>query len=140
MSEVRPVKPPIENLEGKSEQRQRARFTRKPNAVPLIIQAKPLPQPTNLTELVREQLALDMERLRYNIRFIVHKRGSNLFQFVKEMHKVGIKTSREGIVRGNRRWSVQLLYITTMALALRVPTWLMIHPNIESIWDSLDLD
>ncbi len=140
MSEVRPVNAPIEKLGGKSEHRQRARFIRKPNAVPRFTKGKPFPLCSNMREVVFLQLALDMERLRYNIKYIAHKRGSNVAQLCRDLHSVGIKTSRDGIVRGNRRFSVQLQYITTMALALRVPTWLMIHPDIESIWDSLDLD
>lgn len=140
MSEARPGLPPIEKPGGKLVGKQRASSTRKPNAVRLVIKTISLAQPSNLIELVNEQLPMDMACLRFNIKFIVNKRGSNVFQFCKELHRVGIKVSRGGIVRGGRKRSVHLLYLTTMALALRVPTWVMIHPNIESIWDSLDLD
>lgn len=140
MSEVRPGNAPIEKLEGKSEQTKRAKGNRKPNFVPLIIKVKPLVQPTNLRDMVWDYLADDMQTLRNNLKWIIWKRGANVSHFCREMHKVGIKVSRKGITQGGDRFSVQLMYITTMALALRVPTWLMIHPNIESVWDSLNLD
>lgn len=119
---------------------QKARRTRKPNATPRITKGKPFPLCSNMREVVFLQLALDMEQLRFNIKYLAYKRGSNVAQLCRDLHSVGIRTSRDGIVRGTRRFSVQLQYITTMALALRVPTWVMIHPNIESIWDSLNLD
>ena len=140
MSEAETVSAKIETLGSKRGQGQRARSTRKPNFVPLIINVKPLVQPPNLRDMVWGYLADDMQTLRNNLKWIIWKRGANVSHFCREMHKVGIKVSRKGITQGGDRFSVQLMYITTMALALRVPTWLMIHPDIESIWDSLDLD
>ncbi len=140
MSEARPVSPPIENLEGKLVGRQRSRYIRKPNAVGKIVRTKSLCLNQGFRDSVMLQLGFDMSRLRFNIKFVIHKRQSNVTHFCKELKSVGIKVSRNGIVSGGSQFSVQLMYITTMALALRVPTWLMIHPNIESIWDSLDLD
>ena len=140
MSEVRPGKPPIENFGGKSEQRQRARYTRKADAVPRFTKGKSFALSPNLRDDTLEQLASNMALLRFNIKYLSHKRGSNVAQLCRDLKTVGIKVSREGIVKGGYKRSVQLTYLTTMALALRVPTWVMIHPNIESIWDSLNLD
>lgn len=140
MSDLNPGLPPIENFDSKLGGKKRASSTRKPNAVPLIIKVKPLVQPPNLRDMVWGYLADDMQLLRNNLKWIIWKRGANVSHFCREMHKVGIMVSRKGITQGGDRFSVQLQYITTMALALRVPTWLMIYPNIESIWDSLDLD
>ena len=140
MSEATPGVTTFENLGGKLEGRQKASGTRKPNFVPLIIKVKPLVQPPNLRDMVWGYLADDMQLLRNNLKWIIWKRGANVSHFCREMHKVGIMVSRKGITQGGDRFSVQLQYITTMALALRVPTWVMIHPDIASVWDSLNLD
>ena len=119
---------------------QKARRNRKPNAVPRFTKGKSLELSIGIREHTLEQLASNMEHLRFNIKYLAHKRRTNVTQLCRELHAVGIRVSRKGITIGGNKRSVQLTYITTMALALRVPTWLMIHPDIESIWDSLNLD
>lgn len=140
MSEAETVSAKIETLDGKRGQRQRARFIRKPDAVPRFTKGKPFTLSKTLRDDTLEQLAVNMALLRFNIKYLSHKRGSNVAQLCRDLTSVGIKISREGIVKGGYKRSVQLTYLTTMALALRVPTWVMIHPDIESIWDSLNLD
>lgn len=140
MSEAETVSAKIETLKGKSEQRQRARFTRKPDAVPRFTKGKPFELSLSLRDDTLDQLSCNMAFLRFNIKYLSHKRGSNVAQLVRDLAKVGINVSRKGITYGGYKRSVQLTYLTTMALALRVPTWVMIHPDIESIWDSLNLD
>lgn len=124
----------------KLDEGRKARRTRTPNAVPRYSKGKLLELSPLLREETLVQLDANMERLRYNIKYLAHKRRTNVTQLCRELHAVGIRVSRKGITIGGNKRSVQLTYLTTMAIALRVPTWVMIHPNIESIWDSLDLD
>ena len=125
---------------GKLARVKRASFTRKVNATRLIFNPKPLQLPPDFREVILEQLSVNMALLRFNIKFVVNKRGSNVTSFCRDLKSAGIFVSRFGIVTGGRKRSVQLTYVTTMALALRVPTWVMIHPDIASVWDSLNLD
>lgn len=140
MSDLNPGLPPIENFDSKLGGKKRARFTRKADAVPRFTKGKPFELSQELREETLDQLSINMALLRFNIKYLAHKRGSNVAQLCRDLYKVGINVSRKGITYGGHRRSVQLTYLTTMSLALRVPTWVMIHPNIESIWDSLDLD
>jgi hypothetical protein len=118
----------------------RASYTRKPNAVFRISDPKPFSLSMELREQTLERLVGVMSSLRFNIKFVALKRGSNVSQLCRDLHSVGIMVSREGIVRGGGKRSVQLTYVTTMSIALNVPVWVLLHPDIASIWDSLNLD
>jgi len=135
MSEAEAVSAKIETLGSKRGHRQKARFTRKPNAVPRFTNGKSFELSPTLRDDVLEHLDSNMALLRYNIKYLAYRRGSNVAQLVRDLAKVGINVSRKGITYGGYKRSVQLTYLTTMSIALRVPTWVMIHPNIESVWD-----
>ena len=83
----------------------------------------------------------DLALLRKNIQYITYHRGFSLAYVIREVRKEGIRINREAIVRkeGGRKISVSLLYISTWALILQVPTWLMLSDQIEADCERLGI-
>ena len=80
----------------------------------------------------------DMNLFKRNLKFVIHKRGYSVKQVYAELNKHGVKVNREAMVRyKDVRKMVSLLYMSTFARVLDVPTWVLFSEDIEAIWDAV---
>ena len=58
-------------------------------------------------------------------------------QVFNELRSHGIMVSRNALLAKDRRSLMGLLYVSTFARVLNVPTWVLLHDNIEAVWDGI---
>lgn len=113
--------------------------SRRPAQFPRIASVNSLKLPIDLRSAVDGRTAGDMERLRYNIRFVCFARGYSLTYVINQLKKEGISFHRNSIMYGGRKRSVSTLYLSTWAFVLDVPTWLLLSESIESDCERLGI-
>ena len=107
----------------------------------------PVTKSRNTLTLPDNQIAQDFQRafednclLVENIKFVVFQRGYSLTRLSDELHRVGIKFSRSSFLQrrkaGWRGRYPSLLMLSTFALILEVPTWMLLSEDIERDWDA----
>jgi hypothetical protein len=62
-----------------------------------------------------------------------------LTDVIRKARNEGVSFNRVAIVMGSKKDNVRLLYISSWALILGVPTWLMLSDNIEADCDRLGI-
>ena len=82
----------------------------------------------------------DLARFRYNCRFVAHRRSIPFTHLVRALNKVGVKISRTSFLAKDVKHTFpKSLLLSTFALALGVPTWLLLSDNIESDCERLKI-
>jgi hypothetical protein len=80
----------------------------------------------------------DLTLFKRNLKFVVNKRGYTITQVYKELNRHGVRVSRESMLeKGRVRKMVSLLYMSTFARVLDVPTWVLFSEDIEAVWDAI---
>jgi hypothetical protein len=80
----------------------------------------------------------DLTLFKRNLKFVVNKRGYTITQVYKELNRHGVRVSRESMLeKGRVRKMVSLLYMSTFARVLDVPTWVLFSDDIEAVWDAI---
>lgn len=129
----------IDNFISRFEMEKAPKQSRKPAAFPRWASTKRLILPENLRELIVDHIAGDMERMRYNIKFVCFMRGYSLTYAIKCFSEHGIKFDRQSLIYGGRKIAVSLLYLSTWALVLEVPTWLLLSESIQDDCERLGI-
>jgi hypothetical protein len=74
----------------------------------------------------------DLALFRYNCRYICHRRAYSFNTLMSELNRVGVTISRTSMLgRNPKNTFPKSLLLSTFALALGVPTWLLLSDNIE---------
>lgn len=77
----------------------------------------------------------DLEVFRENVKFVIYMRGYSTTQVFKELARHGISGCRQSFYSDNLKKSFpSVLYISTFARVLGVPTWMLLHPDIEQVF------
>ena len=77
----------------------------------------------------------DLEVFRENVKFVIYMRGYSATQVFRELSRHGIRGCRQSFYSDNLKKSFpSVLYISTFARVLGVPTWMLLHPDIESVF------
>jgi len=80
----------------------------------------------------------DMNLFKRNLKFVIHKRGYSVKQVYAELNRHGVNVNREAMVRyKDVTKMVSLLYMSTFARVLDVPTWVLFSDDIEAVWDAI---
>lgn len=106
---------------------------------PAIPSAKALHLPSDLKAQCMERHKADIERMRYNIKYVTWHMGYSLTDVIRKAKSEGVSFNRVAIVMGSKKDNVKLLYISSWALILGVPTWLMLSDNIEADCERLGI-
>ena len=83
----------------------------------------------------------DLALFRYNVQYVCYVKRMPLTQVVSQMNKQGIKIFRGTITMQGllKHTFPKSLLLSTFALALGVPTWLLLSDNIESDCERLKI-
>lgn len=76
----------------------------------------------------------DLWTFKENVKWVCFKRGYSLTQVVREMRAHGVRVRRETLFERDLRRYPSAIYISTFARVLGVPTWMLLHPDIESVF------
>lgn len=78
-----------------------------------------------------------MDIFKENVRWVTWKRGYSLTQVCKELNNHGVKVRRSTLLEKGLRRYPSVLYVSTFARVLNVPTWVLLHDNIEAVWNGI---
>lgn len=112
--------------------RNKARYIRKPNTYKRL----PIRNDFGLTDgFVQDAVQRgldDLSLFRYNVLYVSHHRKIPFTQLIGELNKSGVKVSRTSFIgKIVKHTFPKSLLLSTFALALGVPTWLLLSDNIE---------
>lgn len=78
----------------------------------------------------------DMLLFKENVRWVAWKRGYSLTQVCRELNEHGVKVRRSTLLEKDLRRYPSVLYVSTFARVLGVPTWMLLHPEIEQVFQA----
>lgn len=78
----------------------------------------------------------DMHLFKENVKWVCFKRGYSLTQVCRELNAHGVKVRRSTLLERDLRRYPSVLYVSTFARVLGVPTWMLLHPDIEQVFQA----
>lgn len=128
---------PGDSVEGKiapqKRVRSKARYTRRKETYPRVKPKNEFRLSPTFYADVLEFAHRDLELFRHNCKYIAYVKRIPFTHLMRELNGLGIRISRETIVGKSvkKHTFPKSLLLSTFALALGVPTWLLLSDNIE---------
>lgn len=118
-----------------------ARYKRTPEIYPRVYTKNEFSLNDDFCDVAVKSAHQDLALFRFNCRYVCHVKKISLTQVIRALNKQGVKISRETIMGKSllKHTFPKSLLLSTFALALGVPTWLLLSDNIEADCERLKI-
>ncbi len=130
----------IDNIRGESEEKiatkskgtKRARYTRKPNRYKRLPARNDFGLKDGFVQVAVQRGLDDLSLFRHNVLYVSYQRRIPFTQLIGELNRMGVRVSRTSFIGKIVKHSFpKSLLLSTFALALGVPTWILLSEDIE---------